>query len=227
MKKLAVILSLAAMASAAFGQGSVTFNNSSLQFARTNAIGLAGTAGNAGPAVQGFYYGVFTAASTVTTIDASLQALLSPTWTFTGSYATNSAAATGGRISGGTQNTGTGWEAGVTNSYLVVGWSASLGHDWTVVRNLLQGASLVNGVWTGGAFSVQGAFLGASTIAFGAAGGGTTGNPAFSLFGTTPTGQGTPIPGGFDMFVVSVPEPSSFALAGLGAAALLIFRRRK
>lgn len=31
----------------------------------------------------------------------------------------------------------------------------------------------------------------------------------------------------FDFFVSEVPEPSTFALAGLGAAALLIFRRRK
>jgi hypothetical protein len=31
---------------------------------------------------------------------------------------------------------------------------------------------------------------------------------------------------GFSTFVVAVPEPSTFALAGLGAAAMLIFRRR-
>jgi len=34
-------------------------------------------------------------------------------------------------------------------------------------------------------------------------------------------------PGARGAFVVSVPEPTSFALAGLGAAAMLIFRRRK
>ena len=36
------------------------------------------------------------------------------------------------------------------------------------------------------------------------------------------------IPGeGLQSFSIVVPEPASFALAGLGAAALLIFRRRK
>jgi len=42
------------------------------------------------------------------------------------------------------------------------------------------------------------------------------------------SGPGTP--GGFnttDLALTAVPEPSSFALAGLGAAAMLIFRRRK
>jgi hypothetical protein len=41
---------------------------------------------------------------------------------------------------------------------------------------------------------------------------------------TGPTPPGTP--DGLASFVVLVPEPSTFALAGLGAAALLIFRRR-
>ncbi len=50
---------------------------------------------------------------------------------------------------------------------------------------------------------------------------------------TTSTGQGGSGPGGFNSFDLvlnapsQVPEPSTFALAGLGAAALLIFRRRK
>jgi len=42
--------------------------------------------------------------------------------------------------------------------------------------------------------------------------------------------SGPSTPGGFnttDLALTAVPEPSSFALAGLGAAALFIFRRRK
>ncbi|TAL01254.1 MAG: PEP-CTERM sorting domain-containing protein, partial [Verrucomicrobia bacterium] len=35
-----------------------------------------------------------------------------------------------------------------------------------------------------------------------------------------------PLTAGFSMYT-AVPEPTSFALAGMGAAALLIFRRRK
>jgi hypothetical protein len=46
-------------------------------------------------------------------------------------------------------------------------------------------------------------------------------------FGTGGTAQGTPITTPTDLFVVNIPEPTTMALAGLGAAALVIFRRRK
>ncbi len=45
---------------------------------------------------------------------------------------------------------------------------------------------------------------------------------AVDLFGGT-----LGLQSGFKMTLIPVPEPSSFALAGLGAAAMLIFRRRK
>jgi len=40
-----------------------------------------------------------------------------------------------------------------------------------------------------------------------------------NIVGTTPTG--------LQPFIVDVPEPTTFALAGLGAAALMVFRRKK
>lgn len=54
-----------------------------------------------------------------------------------------------------------------------------------------------------------------------------TGSPAFSTWmpGTAAV-LGASVPGSMGAIAVIVPEPSSFALAGLGAAALLIFRRR-
>jgi hypothetical protein len=52
-----------------------------------------------------------------------------------------------------------------------------------------------------------------------------TGNPS-GVPPTTPTFfNGTPTP--LVSFQMGIPEPSTFALAGLGAAALMIFRRRK
>jgi len=125
------------------------------------------------------------------------------TFTFTGVYGTNSGVAAG-RFSGGNGVTVNGWGAGVTLSYAVVGWSSSLGATF-------------NNAWltkapTGGLF-------GESAIATGSAGGGPQALPPLQPFG------GTGIPTGFTL--TSVPEPSSMALAGLGAAALLIFRRRK
>src|SRR5260370_1473836 len=101
MKKLVTVFSVIGFALGAFAQGTVTFNNSSTTAMRTNATGIGGTTGNATSALGSWDYALFTAASTVSTIDASAQALLTSTWTFTGLYATNSAATAGGRVSGG------------------------------------------------------------------------------------------------------------------------------
>jgi len=50
----------------------------------------------------------------------------------------------------------------------------------------------------------------------------------FSVTANNSFGGGTPLGGAMQGFqVLPVPEPSSFALAGLGLASLLIFRRRK
>ena len=110
---------------------------------------------------------------------------------------------------------------------MVAGWSADLGHDWNTIASELQGSTFSGGMYRGNNWSKTGGYFGISGIGFGASGGGASGLPAFSLFGPSPTAQGTPIASGFDLFVTNVPEPTSFALAGLGAAALVIFRRRK
>jgi hypothetical protein len=131
------------------------------------------------------------------------------TWVNTGITATNSAAAAGRFVLNGVAIPG--WGAGVNKDYRVAGWSASLG---TTFNN----AWLPNGATTGNGF------FGFSAIGTGAAGGtDANGNslPPFPLFG------GSGITSGFNLAPVVTPEPSSMALAGLGAAALLIFRRRK
>lgn len=233
MKKLTAILCASALATGAFAQGTISVLNGTYSLARTNSTGLSGgTAGNAAGTLGGFYYAVFTAASTTTSIDANLQNLLSGAWTFTGVYATNIAAA--GRLSGGSGVATTqGWTPGVTNSYLLLGWSSAVGSlDVSNVLGQLRNATFSGGVWGGTNFSANATggagFLGVSAIGFGESGGGTTGLPPFGLFGTTATSAGTPIGSPFDMFAIAnVPEPGTFALAGLGAAALLIFRRRK
>jgi hypothetical protein len=241
MKKLSATLCLCCLAAAALAQGTVSFVNGTYAFARTNDLAFGGTAGNTAPVLGGFVYGLFTAPSTVTTIDSSLQDLFGPNWQFTGLYATNTSVPTGGRLLdggaiGASGAPAQGWMPGQTNSFIIVGWSTSIaGQDWNSVANQLRGAIFhAGGVWSRGGFSTnanagsRNMFLGATTIGFGMSGDPNNGLPAFPLFGQAPTVQGNPISSPFDMFIISVvPEPGLLALAGVSAAALLISRRRR
>ncbi len=67
-----------------------------------------------------------------------------------------------------------------------------------------------------------GAFWGSSTVINPTTS--TSPAPGTPLFGSTPSATQF---GGFVLNVVPVPEPSTMVLAGLGAASLLLFRRRK
>jgi hypothetical protein len=233
MKKLAATLCLAALATGAFAQGTVNFSNPIGQNISTNGTYSGGGIGITANAANGFYYGLFIAPSTVSTIDSSLQGLFTPTWTFTGVLATNTASA--GRLAGGTPNV-PGWAPASFQSYLVVGWSANLGASWASVAAQLQGATFSTNAFLGTAFTTTG-FIGASLsraggpglLPFGEPGGasGTDTFPTLPLFGTASTGTGTPA-APFTLFTATnVPEPTSMALIGLGLAAGLVLRRHK
>jgi hypothetical protein len=129
-------------------------------------------------------------------------------FTFTGLLGTNLVNATGGRFSGGNGVAVPNWAPGTTLNYEIAGWDASLG-------------STFNPAWLTTAPSTG--LFGISAVGSGVAGGGAQSLPTLQLFG------GTGITSGFSLTGTGpiVPEPSSMALAGLGAAALLIFRRRK
>jgi len=126
-------------------------------------------------------------------------------FTFTGLYGTNLVNSTGGRFSGGNGVQVPNWAPGTTMYYEVVGWESSLGTTF-------------NPAWM---TTVPVGLFGLSTVVTGVAGGGPQNLPTLQLFG------GTGIPQGFILHDVLLPEPSSMALCGLGAAALVIFRRRK
>lgn len=126
-------------------------------------------------------------------------------FTFAGVYGTNSAAA--GRI--GTYTTSVpGWAPGTSRFYEVAGWSANLGQAF-------------NPNWLVGNFDAGSGFFGLSAVANGTpGGGGALPAPSWNLFG------GTGLTG-FNLLPVNlVPEPSTFTLAGVGAA-LFVFRRWK
>lgn len=151
-----------------------------------------------GPAGS-YYFGLLTAAPGTTD---PLQ------FTFSGVYATNTVT---GRFQGG-PNLGLavpGWAVNTSRSYMVAGWNAALGHDF-------------NSAWLTTLPAVPGGYFGLSGIGTGSSGGldeNQVSWPALVAFGLSPA-----ISSGFS--VAPVPEPTTLALAGLGAAALLIFRRR-
>jgi hypothetical protein len=227
MKKLAVTLCLSALALGAFAQGTVNFQNGVGLNISTNSTDLAGgTSGNINAATGPYYFALFTASSTVNSMDANLQNLRSAAWSFT-IYGTNTG--TAGRMSGGAGVTVNGWNPGETNSYIVLGWSANLGNSWAQISTLINGMTRSNNTFLVSGAVGPNSFLGASAVGFGQAGGASGPNTflPWNIYGTSPTAAGTPVPGFSLLNVTNVPEPTTFGLAGLGAAALMIFRRRK
>ena len=197
MKQLATILCLGALTTGTFGQGLINFLN--------NNTTLTSAAPNgpqlvltSGP-VGSWYYGLLIGSGP----DPNK-------FLFSGVYATN--IATAGRLFGGTSVQVPGWAAGTTTNYAIAIWSSSLGHNF-------------NPGWLQYTFNNTPSFadyFGISSVATGTSGGdGTPPTPAYNLFGGA-----TGIESGFVAHTVLIPEPSGTALAGLGATALLIFRRR-
>jgi hypothetical protein len=198
MKKLLIAVGLAALVSSANAQGLINFLNNA-----TTLVTLRDGQGNnlgSTPNVAGQYYFQLFVAPAGTATDGGA---------FVGTiYGTNQASA--GRFSGGVNVGVAGAPAGSSRAILVRGWSASYGADYATAL----------AAWTAGTPG----FLGSSAIAPNFVLGGFDGT------GTIPTspafGGAFGIGSGFALSA-PVPEPSSIALAGLGAASLLLFRRRK
>jgi hypothetical protein len=195
MKNLLTGLSLAMSASMMFGQGTVQFVNTPTTLVSAGPVGqeaaIVGLPGS-------YYFGLLIAAPG--TADLAR-------FTFTGVYATNVASA--GRLGAGSYTpTVPGWAVAVTMSFLVAGWSSSLGHDW-------------NQQWVSGSFNTAG-YFGLSGIGLGYAGGPGDGGgplPPYSLFG------GSAIQNGWNLD--PVPEPSAAALLALAATVLMLCERQR
>jgi hypothetical protein len=214
MKKLLTLAALLGAANLSFGQGIVSFANQP-----TTRISTNGTLQVAAP-VGSWYYGLFRAPSTHGAPSLTVDPL-SDGWTLV-AIGTNTASA--GRLNGNQTSEGVVTTAGApsTDDYAVAGWSSNIGSSWASVQaffgngSTLSQASHNAGTRAGesGWFSVSATF-GNDIIAQ------PTGGSINTIFGATAVN-------GFNLgFISAVPEPSTFALAGLGAAAMLIFRRRK
>lgn len=224
MKKILITVMLAtAVAVSTRAQGLVIFS-SSTQNISTNNPGIAAlgatAAGRTAASAGNFYYALFYSASatTVSGSSAASQGLL-------GTYAFNDAnwslvayganTATTGRFAASTPNgdgstTVTGLAAGNSAQFVVLGWSANLGSTISALETSL------------GTFGTTG-FIGESAVSGTIA----TGNggllPTPNLFGANAPQMQAFTLGGFQV----VPEPGTLALAALGGASLLLFRRKK
>jgi len=114
------------------------------------------------------------------------------------------------------------WTTGTTNAFMIVGWSANLGSSYSQVVTDMGSQSYINALGAP-------AYFGMTGIGYVNPG---TANPGTIVFSSSaPVGQnwGLPIDGvGTQLYLVAaVPEPGTMALAALGGASLLLFRRRK
>jgi hypothetical protein len=203
MKKILIAIGLAALVTSSQAQGLCNFVNSA-----ATVITLTSNGVNIGSAPAGngsWRYELFRAAAGTTT-DSGFIA--------TGMVATNT---TAGRFIYGNAVAIPGTALGGTAAILIRGWSASLGATWA---EAITKQGVVDG------------YFGSSAVA-----------PNFLLGGDGGLGfiQPSPVFGGSSGIVAAganngftltfvpgvVPEPSSMVLAGLGAASLLLFRRRK
>jgi hypothetical protein len=202
MKKLLTLAALVGATTVSFAQGTVNFANGS-----TSLISAGGAAAPLSGVVP-INYALFLAPSTTVSAVGQASTFTDPVFqTPNGAGTVNSATAVG-RLLGvnGYVTTATG-----TADFLVRGWSANAGATWAAALAFYANGNPTADMWIGQSLIGNDIVLG----------GGAT--PATTLFGAGATQVG-----GFNMtFVPAIPEPSSMVLAGLGAASLLLFRRRK
>jgi len=213
-----------------FGQGTIavyevsgylTYTNNATYSSGSNGV-YSTSGGLAAATANAYYYALLIQPATNGTISTINP--LDPNYSV-GMLATNFGPAGGIRGPGAGSGTAvTPWAAPTAGTYssaanqdyyLLVGWSANLGSTWSAVSAELNSSS-----WT------TNGFFGVSKLGLGYAGGGPNSLTAPNIFGTGVNAGG--LTTGVTLYAVSaVPEPSTMALAALGGASLLLFRRRQ
>lgn len=204
MKKLLLTLGLMAAVTAVYAQGTINFQNSFLtpiKLSVQNTDGTWGAAVNV-PTTVAVDYGVFAGSS------AGSLTFVSPLLP--------SSTATAGLVAAPTTAFAIpGSNAGETTWFVQVkGWSASYGTDWAAAQADFNNPAKSGVIW------------GQSGIASGFALGPAAG-PGYSIWQAATGTAGNKIAAFTLQQTAAVPEPTTLALAGLGLAGLMIFRRRK
>jgi hypothetical protein len=212
MKKLVGILAISALAVSAFAQGTINVANNAgtvvQQWASATDHTLSSVAPSAGKvqffaAADGTAFkplGTLGATSFVTAYNTvSSWMTANPGWT---AYQIGNIAPVAGRFSAGVATVSP-LAAGGKIEYVLAAWN---GTSATLDAAIAVGAS-----------------VGQSPLFTGV----STGNPSTTPPGTPSSLTDTFTAGSLVLAPTGVPEPSTFALAGLGAAAMLILRRRK
>ena len=238
MKTLLLTISLAAAgATAALAQGTIAVYNtgasyltytdaySSYSSADNGVYVTTGTGvGKASTGTDKYYYALLVQPYNATNTDNPLQAGYTLAMMATNALVAGGLSGSGGSggsaVANWTAPTTSANNSGGLDNYILVGWSANEGTTWLEVSN-----ELATGAWNyiGGPGS---GLFGVSALGSGYPGGGTGSPPpaAPNIFGTGINAGG--LTGGITLFGLTVPEPSTIALAGLGVSALVDFRRR-
>jgi len=192
-------------ASTTFAQGLINFQNSSTTLISAGGVAMPGSS------TSPFNFAVFLAPSDTVNVDnTAAPSLTAAGWQQPNAGTVNHATAAG-RLAVTAAMPVSGWAGGSTVDYIVRGWSANAGATWAEALAFWNNGNPSQNMYIGSSEIGNNAVLGdGSSIA----------NP--TMFGVA----GTQV-NGFNMALVSVPEPTSMVLAGLGAASLLLFRRRK
>ena len=222
MKKLLATLCIAVAASGAFAQGWISWSTpanaitAETNFSVSPLFGGSdsGFGGATAPASSGAVFNFALLYQPWTGSITTDTAVWDGTWLDSGLAATNSNTA-GRLVPVNSGNRTVPWANGTTMNIVLVGWSSSLGTTWNEV-------SAVIGAYYAGSAS---GYFGESNFGYINP---SLAQPGATLFGTTSTANGLPIFSlNMQLYALPIPEPATFALAGLGGLALLMFRRRK
>jgi hypothetical protein len=197
MKKLLTLTALIGATTISFAQGTVNFANSATTLISAGGVTMSNS--------NQFNFAVFLAPSSTAASSGQTAGLNDAAFqTVAGSTANNPN--TAGRL---TSKSGldVGGAAGNVVDFVVRGWSANAGATW--LEALAAYNANTPGIWIGTSTIGNDLTLGGGAI------------PPTTLFGA----GGNQV-GGFNLVQI-VPEPTSMVLAGLGAASLLLFRRRE